>query len=281
MGAIGENGSPSFDLWTNMKLMNVRFLTASVVLIAAGVVYGSLDHQTKLPETVIPVVDEGPAQSRSYDWMARHNAVVERVKQGKVDLLLIGDSITHMWGGVPEEQTIHGRGDYLWDKYFGSRNAVNLGFGWDRTQHVLWRFEHGELDGIKPKVAVVMIGTNNMGSNSTEDIVTGIDTIVSQLRHKLPKTKILLLGIFPRDQNPSSPMRKQVEDVNRGISILGKEWMITYLDLSSKFLQEDGTISAEIMPDFLHPSAKGFGIWARAMEPTLAKLFGDRPRPEK
>ena len=281
MRVVGENWSPPFDLWTKIIFMKAWFLAVSAVLIAGGVVFGSTGLQTKLPETVIPVIDEGPTKSHNYDWMARHNAVVDRVKQGKVDLLLIGDSITHMWGGVPEEQTIHGRGDYLWDKYFGSRNAVNLGFGWDRTQHVLWRFENGELEGIKPKVAVVMIGTNNMGTNSTEDIVTGIDTIVSKLRRKFPKMKILLLGIFPRDQNPGTPMRKQVAEVNAGISILGKEKMITYLDLSSKFLQEDGSLSAEIMPDFLHPSAKGFGIWARAMEPTLAKLFGDRPRAEK
>ena len=238
--------------------------------------------QTKgLPETVIPVIDEAPTKAKSYDWMARHNAVAERVKQGHVDLLLIGDSITHMWGGVPEEQTIHGRGDYLWDKYFGSRNAVNLGFGWDRTQHVLWRFEHGELDGIQPKVAVVMIGTNNLEANTTEDIVTGIDTIVSQLRHKLPKMKILLLGIFPRDEKPDTVLRKKISEVNGRISILRKERNISYLDLGSKFLQPDGTLTAEIMPDFLHPSPKGYAIWAREMEPTLAKLFGDKPRSDK
>jgi len=172
-------------------------LSSALLYFLAAAALGS--NQSGLPETVKPVIDQAPIDAHSYDWMARHNAVVDRVKQGHVDLLLIGDSITHMWGGVPEEQTIHGRGDYLWDKYFGSRNAVNLGFGWDRTQHVLWRFEHGEIDGIHPKVAVVMIGTNNMGTNSTDDIVTGIDTIVNQLRHKLPRTKVLLLGIFPRD----------------------------------------------------------------------------------
>ncbi len=261
-----------------MKYMKSRLLTSGALLLSLGFGYGFVFQKAGLPETVIPVIDEAPTRAKSFDWMARHNAVVERVKQGHVDLLLIGDSITHMWGGVPEEQTIHGRGDYLWDKYFGSRNAVNLGFGWDRTQHVLWRFDHGEIDGIKPKVAVVMIGTNNMGTNSSEDIATGIDTIVSQLRHKLPRTKILLLGIFPRDPKPDSKNRKQIAEVNAKISVLGKEKGITYLDLTSSFVQTDGTISSEIMPDYLHPSAKGYGIWAKAMEPTLAKLFGDRPR---
>jgi len=155
---------------------------------------------------------------------------------------------------------------------------VNLGFGWDRTQHVLWRLENGEIDGIHPKVAVLMIGTNNIGTNSNDDIVTGIDTIVSTIRHKLPKTKILVLGIFPRDPSPTAWIRKQVTEINDKISLLGKEKGITYLDLSSIFLQPDGTISKEIMGDYLHPTPKGFGMWARAMEPTLAKLFGDKPR---
>ncbi len=255
--------------------MVIRRWALPACLLAFGVVGAVASQQKGLPETVIPVIDEAPTKAKSYDWMARHNAVVSRVKQGNVDLLLIGDSITHMWGGVPQAP---GPGEYLWDKYFGSRNAVNLGFGWDRTQHVLWRLENGEIDGVNPKVAVVMIGTNNLGTNTSDDIATGIDTIVSKLRHKLPKMKILVLGIFPRDQKPDTPMRKQIAEVNAKISILGKERGITYLDLGSKFLERDGTISSEMMGDFLHPTPKGYAIWARAMEPTLAKLFGDKRR---
>jgi len=240
-----------------------------------GAAFAVASQQKGLPDTVIPVIDEAPTKAHSYDWMARHNAVVDRVKQGNVDLILVGDSITHMWGGVPQPG---GPGQYLWDKYFGSRNAVNLGFGWDRTQHVLWRLEHGELDGIKPKVAVVMIGTNNMGSNTSDDIATGIDTIVSTIRHKVPKIKILLLGIFPRDHMPDTQTRRQVAEVNAKISVLGKERGIVYLDLGKKFLEPDGTISQDMMQDYLHPTPKGFAIWANAMEPTLAKLFGDKPR---
>ena len=244
----------------------------SVALVAA---LAFTFQQGAVPETVKPVIDEAPTKAHSYDWMARHNAVVDRVKKGNVDLILVGDSITMMWGGVPEGG---GPGYYLWDKYFGSRNAVNLGFGWDRTQHVLWRLDNGEIDGINPKVAVVMIGTNNIGTNSNDDIATGIDTVVSRLRRKFPKMKILVLGIFPRDKNPDSWIRKQVAEVNEKISVLGKEKDITYLDLTPIFLEPDGTISNEIMGDYLHPTSKGFGMWAKAMEPTLAKLFGDKPR---
>lgn len=227
------------------------------------------------PDTVVPVIDEAPTKAHSYDWMGRHNAVVERVKKGHVDLLLVGDSITHMWGGDPQPG---GPGQDYWGKYFGSRNAVNLGFGWDRTQHVLWRLENGEIDGIRPKVAVVMIGTNNMGTNNAEDIATGIKAIVTKLERKLPHVKVLLLGIFPRDHDANTPMRKEIAEVNQKISALGKTRGVTYLDLGSTFLQPDGTISPEIMPDYLHPSPQGFGMWAKAMEPTLAKLFGDKPR---
>ncbi len=246
-----------------------------LIILGLGSAFANANHQTDLPETVKPVIDEAPTKAHSYDWMARHQAVVDRVKKGNVDMLLVGDSITHMWGGDPQPG---GPGQFLWDKYFGSRNAVNLGFGWDRTQHVIWRLQNGEIDGIHPKLAIVMIGTNNMGSNSSDDIATGVDTIVHTLRKKMPRMKILLLGIFPRDHNADTPMRKQIMEVNDRISVLGKERNITYLDLGSIFKQPDGTISSDIMGDYLHPTPKGFQMWAEAMEPTVAKLFGDKPR---
>ncbi len=207
--------------------------------------------------------------------MARHQAVLDRVKQGHVDMILVGDSITHLWGGSPQPG---GNGQYLWDLCFGSRNAVNLGFGWDRTQHVLWRLQNGEIDGIHPRVAVVMIGTNNIGSNSPDDIATGVRTIVETLQQKLRGLKILLLAIFPRDHLPDTYNRQQVTMVNARISALGRRHGVTYLDLSPIFLEKDGSISPDMMRDYLHPTPKGYDLWARAMEPTLAKLFGDTPR---
>ena len=185
-------------------------------LLFAGILASTLVGaavQTDRPSSVIPAEDEAPTKAGSYNWMDRHNSVVERVKQGHVDLLLIGDSITHGWGGPPDP-TKGGDVGELWTKYFGSRNAVNEGFGWDRTQHVLWRFDHGEIDGISPKVAVLLIGTNNVGSNKVGDVVLGIKAIVDELQAKLPKTKTLLLGIFPRDEKPDTYNRKQVTEIN-------------------------------------------------------------------
>ncbi|CAN5424563.1 hypothetical protein BH11ARM1_BH11ARM1_05860 [soil metagenome] len=237
----------------------------------------SVQIQAKAPDTVIPAMDLAPMKFGSYDWFGRHDAVVDRVKQGKVDLILVGDSITNGLGGPPDKWSYGGPGG-LWDKFFGSRNAVNLGFGWDKTQHVLWRFNHGEIDGIKPKVAVVMIGTNNMGSDTSPEIAMGVTAVVDQLQTKLPGTKVLLLAIFPRGNKPDDKNRMQVAEVNKLIAPLGKRKGVTYMDFSAKFLDADGTLSKDVMPDFLHPNAKGYDIWTKEMEPTLAKLMGDKPR---
>lgn len=232
----------------------------------------------KVPGTIIPVVDEGPTKAGHYDWPKRHQASVDYMKANKVELILLGDSITHAWGGHPMEGGHSVPGQDMYEKFFGSRKAVNLGFGWDGTQHVLWRFAHGALDHVNPKAVVIMIGTNNVGWTPTEDIVLGISTIVKQIRRKLPDTKILLLGIFPRDEKPDGKNRKQVIEVNARIKELGKEKNVTFLDFGNKFLQPDGTFSKEISPDFVHLTKKGYEIWAREMEPTLSKLMGDTPR---
>ena len=132
-------------------------------------------------------------------WMNRHKSFNARVKKGDVDLLLIGDSITHGW---------EGRGKNVWAKFYGKRNAVNLGIGGDRTQHVIWRLDNGNIEGISPKLAVIMIGTNNAGGNTPEQIAEGIKVIVERLRKKLPEMKVLALGIFPRGTDDTDKRRQ-------------------------------------------------------------------------
>lgn len=241
-------------------------------LLAAVSVGGLLGQQA--PASVTPTVDEAPSKAKSYDWMARHNAVVERTMKGNADLLLIGDSITHGWGGDPFDKSSAGRTD-LWERYFAKRNAVNLGFGWDRTEHVLWRLQHGEFGAANPKAAVVLIGVNNVSRDSAQDIALGIRTVVRTVRQQLPHTKVLLLGIFPFKQDPNAPERKKINEVNSNIASLAKDPMITYLDLGPKFLNADGTLPKETFPDFLHPNHRGRETWAEAMEPVLARLMGD------
>jgi beta-glucosidase len=207
-----------------------------------------------------------PAPRDDGSWMPRHKSMNERVKKGNVDLLMIGDSITHGW---------EGQGKEVWEKYYAKRNAVNLGIGGDQTQHVLWRLEHGNIDGIQPKLAVIMIGTNNAGSGNPVAIATGVEAIVKKLRDKLPQTQILLLAIFPRGANEKDHLRQVNSKANAIIAKLDDGKTVHFLDIGPKFLDKNGSLSKEIMPDLLHPNAKGYQIWAEAIEPDVKKLMGE------
>jgi lysophospholipase L1-like esterase len=210
------------------------------------------------PETVVPKPREGR-------WMDLHRSFVERAKQGKVDLLFLGDSITQGWND-----------NEVWKRFYGPRNAANFGIGGDRTQHVLWRIQNGELEGIEPKVAVLMIGTNNASSGTPDEIAQGVTVIVEELRNRLPRAKILLLGVFPRSEKPNA-IRDKLTSVNAKIAKLDDGSHVKFVDIGKSFLNEDGTISREIMPDYLHLSRKGYRIWAESMEPTLWSML-DEPR---
>jgi lysophospholipase L1-like esterase len=224
------------------------------------------------PDTVTPAPREGW-------WMKLHERFLERAKKGDVDLLFLGDSITQGWND-----------NEIWKRYYGPRRAANFGIGGDRTQHVLWRIEHGELEGTHPRVVVLMIGTNNAGANSAEEISAGIKAIVKELHERLPESKVLLLGAFPRAYRPRDtpknatpvPLKpdaasEKLTAVNKEISKLDDGSTITYLDIGKAFLNDEGLISPEIMPDYVHLSAKGYRKWADAMEPTLWRLL-DEPR---
>ncbi|MCA9144523.1 MAG: acetylglucosamine-6-sulfatase [Planctomycetaceae bacterium] len=203
-------------------------------------------------------------------WMPRHEEKLAALKeQGRVDLLMIGDSITHGWEGAGKE---------VWDKYYASRNAFNLGFSGDRTEQLLWRFDHGEIDGIAPKLAVIMIGTNNTGhrQDPPEETAAGIKAIIERLNKKLPETKVLLLAVFPRGATTDDALRKINDGINERISKFADGERVFYLDINQTFLTDDGTLTKEIMPDLLHPKQKGYQMWADAMEPTVARLLGEK-----
>ena len=199
-------------------------------------------------------------------WDIRHKRVLRQVKKGNVDLIFIGDSITHGW---------EKRGKQIWGKYYAARNAVNMGFNGDRTQNVLWRLNHGEIDGISPKLAVLMIGTNNSNQdgNTAEEIADGIKAICWKMQQKLPKTKILILAIFPR--GPSYRLNVKTNRASELASQIADGEMIHYLNINEKFLEDDGTLPKDIMPDLLHPNERGYKIWAEAIEPKIAELMND------
>jgi len=214
---------------------------------------------------IIPVLRTTPT-----NWVARHEGFLAEARAGKFDVVFIGDSITDGW---------RKKGLEVWTKYYTPRRALNLGIGGDRTQHVLWRIETGELDGLKPKVAVLMIGTNNTGKekdgsprNSTPEIIEGVTAVVTAIRAKLPETKLLLLAVFPRGA-ADAPQRAQIKEINQAIAKLDDGKMIKFLDIGKVFLADDGSIPKTIMPDLLHPNEKGYQLWADAMEPTLAAML--------
>jgi lysophospholipase L1-like esterase len=210
-------------------------------------------------------------RKKDYPWMSlatwnqKHEAFLKRAKEGKVDLLFLGDSITEGWGN-----------NDVWQKHYGALNAANFGIGGDTTGNVLWRVMNGEIEGLSPKVAVLLIGTNNFGleGHPPDAVVKGVGTIVQTLRKKLPSTKVLLLAIFPRDEKPNTDARKNIKKVNDQIAKLEDRKNVRYLDIGAKLANPDGSLAKEIMPDFLHLSEKGYQIWAEAMDPLLKEMLG-------
>jgi beta-glucosidase len=209
--------------------------------------------------TVIPV-----SKANEEWWAARQAAIDERVKQGNVDIIFFGDSITHGWDSQPQ----------LWQQYFGKWQTINAGFGGDRTQNVLWRIENGGFANISPKVCMIMIGTNNSNGedNTAEEIADGIKAIVCKLRTELPQTKILLLAIFSRGEGPSAQREKNAQ-ASKLASEIADNKTVYYMDINDKFLDKDGILSKDIMPDLLHLSEKGYKIWGDAVTPKIEELM--------
>jgi len=200
-------------------------------------------------------------------WMPRHLQKLEEVKSHKnAQVIFIGDSITQGW----EKD-----GFNVWNHNYAKYNAIALGFGGDRTENVLWRLQHGEVNGLSPKVAVLMFGTNNTGHRQEDPKTTaaGIKLNIDELQQRLPNTKILLLAIFPRDEKPTEQLRKINEDINSIISTFADNKKVFFLNINKSFLDSNGILSKDIMPDLLHPNEKGYEIWAKAMEPSLIKLL--------
>lgn len=212
-----------------------------------------------------------------YDWYKRHDKVKETIKGKTVDLVFIGDSITHMFGGTPQSEKPFG--EKIWNKYYAHRNAVNMGFGWDRTQNVLWRLNNGAFEGISPKAVVVLIGTNNLAgtkncrSNSPQEIFEGIKAVCAKIHEKSPKSYILLMELLPR-----SPEKyvKPIQKTNELIATLDKQKYITVMKVYNEMSDHNGLPKKGVMRDSVHPSEKGYKIWAEALEPVICTLLGDK-----
>lgn len=256
----------------------IHLLLSALVLVQPGNPAPPPGSDDPMPQVNFAAV---PAPRTDKWWVDRNNSFNARAKRGAekgdIDIIFIGDSITQGWEGA---------GKPVWVKHFAGRNAVNFGIGGDRTQHVLYRASTGNLDGLDspdsgsaPRLVVLMIGTNNTGqgsdanANSPAQINEGVRACVNTIHDKVPGAHILVLGIFPRSEKPDE-RRQLVADTNALLKTVGEGGAgepamagVHFLDISDKFLEKEGTISKEIMPDYLHLSEKGYEIWAEAIEP--------------
>ncbi|MDR1957937.1 MAG: GDSL-type esterase/lipase family protein [Planctomycetaceae bacterium] len=204
-------------------------------------------------------------------WQKRHAEKCEIMKAGDIDLLMIGDSITHGWENQKQ----------VWEKFYGGKKILNLGFSGDQTQHVLWRLQNSPLDAVKPKAAVIMIGTNNIGNDAQDpkDVALGIRAIVHLLQEKYPDIKIFVLYVFPRDNQPDGKLRVKTVKINSYLpGFLGDVKNVTLIDINNKFLDVNGVLEPYIMPDFLHPNTYGYVLWGKAVEPFLKPIL-ETPTP--
>jgi lysophospholipase L1-like esterase len=223
------------------------------------------------PATDPPAWEPAP-RAKEYSWMSvaawkqLHAGHLDRTRAGGADVVFLGDSITQGWGGA---------GAKVWKARFAPLGAVNYGIGGDTTREVLYRLNDGVLDGIRPKAVVLMIGTNNFGlaGDSPADVARGVGAVVATVRKKAPGAKVLLLGIFPRDKAAGTAFRKKIAEANDAIAKLADGKAVVYRDIGTAFLAADGTLPADVMPDALHLSEKGYAMWADAIEEPLRALL--------
>ena len=209
---------------------------------------------------------------RIADWgFARQAEKIGLMSKGEFDLLMVGDSITNNY----ENEKV---GLKVWEKYFVPLKAINLGFGGDRTEHVLWRLDHLPVLKKAPKGAVLLIGTNNIcwGSDTPKQAAEGVQAVAGKLKEIYPDTKVLVLGVLPRRRNLDHPHRKQINELNSYLPELLKDMKgVSFRDIGPAFLDEKGFLSKEMMPDTTHPSEKGHEVWAKAIAPDLKEMLGE------
>lgn len=259
--------------WPHMKLTSflALFFAASVALAENPKPAPTAPKKMSGPDVATtPVLHPGTEKS--------HERFNEISKKGEAKLVFLGDSITAGWSG---------KGKEVWEKYWAPLGAANFGIGGDRTEHVIWRLDHGNFDALDPKEIVLMIGTNNTGHQGREQkeldgavyqcnakqTADGVKAIIDRLEKKCPHAKILLLAIFPRGEKPTDKLRMQNEETNAIIKSFADEKKVFFMDINKKFLTDDGTLTTEIMADRLHPGPAGYEIWASAIEAKVKDLL--------
>ena len=240
-------------------MMRSVFLIVVVAAFVPASIHGQPDATKDPAVTPRPRIEEW--------WFARHAKKIGEMKKGEFDLLMVGDSITHNFESV---------GAAAWKKWFEPHKAINLGFGGDRTNHVLWRLDHLPKLEKAPRAAVVLIGTNNIcwGSDTPKQAARGVRAVAVKLASIYPEMQVLVLGVFPRRRQADHPHRKEINELNSYLPTLLKDVKNTqFLDIGAEFLDDRGFLSKEMMPDTTHPSEKGHEIWAKVIDPELKKML--------
>ena len=255
---------------TSMQHRNITISSAIFWILGVSIVAGCAPKRTlihsdpcttemKNHRTVVPV-----ARTTRAGWMERHDLILNRIKKNQVDLLFIGNSITQRW----ELQ-----GKKAWETYFAPLHAVNAGIDGDCTQHLIWRLDNGLMEGISPKLIILLIGSNHVNDYTAGEIVDGIKAITCRIRNKLPKTKVLILGVLPRGTaSPAGAYR--LAKASESASKIADNQKIYYLDVSEKFFDTNGDVSSELMTaDRVHLSEAGYNLLAETLKPTIARLM--------
>lgn len=238
------------------------------LVVLSGIALVSAQAQTSAPSPR-PNIAIIPAPQNL--WMRSHEGLCKIADTGKGDLMFLGDSITAGWKSQAN----------LFNQEFGKYNPVNFGIGGDCTENILWRLQNGNMSKIRPKVVVLLIGTNNLNlnSNTPQETFEGVQAVIKEIHERSPDSKILLLGILPREEKTGGRLRTAVEETNKLLAPLNDDKVVYYLDIGANFLQPDGSIARDVMSDFVHPAAKGYQIWADAIREPLAALFAGQALP--
>lgn len=257
-------------MWQKRLLMSACL---AGVLFAAAPVQGEHGKSPATLRALTPCVSDSK-WAKGW-WEKRHQDKLKAIQAGGAEVVFIGDSITHGWEGA---------GAAVWNRFFksGKRRALNLGYSADRTEHVLWRLTHGELDGYKAKCILLMIGSNNTGHFPFEeeppvDTILGIREILRVIAEKQPDARVVLTSIFPRGRDAQDALRRRNDVVNKEIAKFADGRRVIWCDFSDKFLSADGRLSAELFPDHLHPAERGYEIWASAVIPLIDKILAASP----
>lgn len=247
------------------SLRNRRAWPRGGVFIAFAALGASLHAEPAVPA-------DQPVERTDRNSQLAHEELRAKARGGRIDVYFVGDSITRRWGATDYPEFLAN-----WMKNFHGWNAANFGWGGDTTQNILWRLENGELDGVKPKVIVLLAGTNNVGRAPGDeakiaDITRGIRALIDLCRNKAPGATVILTAIFPRNDNPA--VMATIDRINENIATFADGKTVRFLNINDRLADQSGTLLEGMMPDKLHPSLNAYQIWADALKPLLTELLG-------